>query len=141
MMTITSNERFEIRSLDFKYAYLQGSKIGRTVYIEPPSDYKKEGKIWLILRNVYGTNDSARTFYLSMNETLKKLGGKQVAGDEALYTFHNEKGKLIGMVGLHVDDLYIEGSEELRRSGRTSEEKICLWKRRDKEVQIHRTGH
>ena len=112
MMTITSNERFEIRSLDFKNAYLQGSKIGRTVYIEPPSDYKKEGKIWLILRNVYGTNDSTRSFYLSMNETLKKLGGKQVAGDEALYTFHNEKGKLIGMVGLHVNNLYIVGNKE-----------------------------
>ena len=63
MMTITSNERFEIRSLDFKNAYLQGSKIGRTVYIEPPSDYKKEGKIWLILRNVYGTNDSTTNWY------------------------------------------------------------------------------
>ena len=43
MMSITSNEDFEIRSLDVKNAYLQGSEIGRTVFVEPQSDYKTQG--------------------------------------------------------------------------------------------------
>ena len=38
-----------------------------------------------------GRNDGAWSFYLSMDETLKKLGGKQVTGDNAFYTFHNKK--------------------------------------------------
>ena len=40
-----------------KNAYLLGSKIGRTVFVEPPRDYKKEGKIWIQKKNVYSTND------------------------------------------------------------------------------------
>ena len=61
------------------------------------------GKIWLLLKNVYGTNDGVRSFFLSMNET--KLGGKQVTGDKALCTFHSEKRRLMGLIGLHVDNL------------------------------------
>ena len=91
MMIITSNKDFEIRSLDVKNAYLQGSKIGRTMFVEPSSDYKKEGKIWILKKNVYGTNDSARSFYLSMDETLKILGGKQVTDDDTFYTFQTKK--------------------------------------------------
>ena len=45
MMTIMSNKDFKIRLLDVKNTYIQGSKIGRTIFVEPPSDYKKEGKI------------------------------------------------------------------------------------------------
>ena len=91
MMTIMSNKDFKIRLLDVKNTYIQGSKIGRTIFVEPPSDYKKEGKIWILKKNVYGTNDGTRSFYLSMDKTLKKLGGKQVTGDNAFYTFHNKK--------------------------------------------------
>ena len=96
-----SNKRFKIQSLDMKNAYFQGTKINRTV--EPPADHKREGKIWLLLKNVYGTNDGVRSFFLSMNET--KLGGKQVTGDKALCTFHSEKRRLMGLIGLHVDNL------------------------------------
>ena len=100
-MTIASYERFKIQSVDVKNAYLQGTKINRTV--EPSANYKREGKIWLLLKNVYGTNDGVRSFFLSMNET--KLGGKQVTGDKALCTFHSEKRRLMGLIGLHVDNL------------------------------------
>ena len=48
MMAIAANEGFEIQSLDVKNAYLQGSKIDRTVFVEPPADYKKEGKIFSV---------------------------------------------------------------------------------------------
>ena len=37
----------------------------------------------------------------------------------AQMTFHNKKGKLIGLVRLHVlyvDDLYVAGDEEFRRN-------------------------
>ena len=94
---------FKIQSLDVKNAYLQVTKINRTVFVEPPADYKKEEKIWLLLKNVYGTNDGVRSFFLSMNKT--KLGGKQVTGDKALCTFHSEKRSLMGLIGLHVNIL------------------------------------
>ena len=87
--------------------------IRRTPFLLWPP-VKKEVKI--LKKIVCGTNDGACSFYLSMNETLKKLGGKQVTGDDAFYTFHNKKGKVIRLVRLHVDDLYVAGDEEFRQN-------------------------
>ena len=103
MMAIAANEKFTTKCMDITNAYLQGKEITRDVFVEPPSDYKKEGKIWKLKKTVYGTYDGSRNFYLSVDETLRKLGCKKVTGEEALYTFHDENGRLAGMVGIHVD--------------------------------------
>ena len=60
---------------------------------------------------MYGTYDGSRNFYLSDDEMLRKLGCKKVTGEEALYTYHGENGKLAGMVGTHVDDFNASGNE------------------------------
>ena len=71
-----------------------------------------------------------------MVETLKKLRGKQVTGD-AFYTFHNKKGKLIGMVGLHVGDLYVAGDEEFRHKVREPLKKRYVFgKRRQRSLDL-----
>ena len=111
MMAIAANEKFTTKCMDITNAYLQGKEITRDVFVEPPSDYKKEGKIWKLKKTVYGTYDGSRNFYLSVDETLRKLGCKKVTGEEALYTFHDENGKLAGMVGIHVDDFNAAGNE------------------------------
>ena len=106
MMSIAANEGWKIQSLDVKNAYLQGKKINREVFVQPPADYAKPGKLWKLLKNVYGTYDGARSFFLSMDESLKELKCQQVTGDDALYIFHY-KGKLAGILGLHVDDIFL----------------------------------
>ena len=115
LISIATNEDFEIRSLDVKNAFLQGKPIEREVYVEPPADYKKPGKIWRLKKNVYGTDDGTRSFYLSMDESLKKLNCKQITGDSALYTYHGKNNKLQGVLGMHVDDLWTAGSEEFQQ--------------------------
>ena len=42
---IAANEGFKIRSVDIKAAFLQAKGLEREVYMEPPRDIKKEGKI------------------------------------------------------------------------------------------------
>ena len=113
LMSIAANEGFEVQSLDVKNAFLQGKKIEREVFVEPPSDYKKPGIIWKLLKNVYGTDDGTRSFYLSMDESLKNLQCKQITGDNALYAFH-DGNKLHGLIGMHVDDLYTAGTDSFK---------------------------
>ena len=74
LLAIAANEEFTLRSLDITNAYLQGKEIDREVFVEPPADYKKPGKIWLLKKTVYQAFDGSRNFYMSVDETLRKLG-------------------------------------------------------------------
>ena len=112
MLAICANEEFEMQSLDVKNAYLQGREIEREVYVEPPADCKVPGMIWRLKKTVYGTYDGARSFYMSVDDTLTKLGCVKIIGDEALYAWYNEEKKLGGLVGVHVDDFQVAGLKE-----------------------------
>ena len=46
---------------------------------------------------------------MELKETLERLGLKVVSGDPALFTLH-KNGKLLGIVCLHVDDLFMTGN-------------------------------
>ena len=48
-------------------------------------------------------------FILNSKEKLEFLGLRQVSGDPAMFTFHQD-GKLAGIVCLHVDDLLLMGN-------------------------------
>ena len=54
--------------------------------------------------------DGSRLFYLELKEKLEKMGMKQVSGDSALFTMHQD-GKLIGVVCSHIDDSFMAGNE------------------------------
>ena len=49
-----------------------------------------------------------------MNEELEGLGMKPVSGDSALFTLHGA-GKLIGLVCIHVDNLFMAGNKEFQK--------------------------
>ena len=52
---------------------------------------------------------------MKIDEVLKELGCKKVTGYDALYSYHNKKGKLTGLVCLYVDDFNSAGTTEFHR--------------------------
>ena len=68
--------------MDIRAAFLQAKKLDREVFVRPPDDIKKEGKIWKLLKPLYGLDDASRKFYLKVKETLQELGLKTLPGDE-----------------------------------------------------------
>ena len=50
-----------------------------------PSDIKKEGIVWRLVKPIYGLNDASGIFWLRMKEIFKKEGLISVRGDEAFY--------------------------------------------------------
>ena len=42
---VAANEGFNLRSIDIRAAFLQAKGLDRDVYLEPPRDFKTEGKI------------------------------------------------------------------------------------------------
>ena len=111
LVALAANQNFKVVSMDIRAAFLQAKKLDREVFVRPPDDIKKEGKIWKLLKPLYGLDDASRKFYLKVKETLQELGLKTIPGDEAFY-YENRNGKLMGMNLSHVDDFTIAGDIE-----------------------------
>ena len=112
---VATNEFFYIVNLDIRNGYLQGSDLKREVLVEPPLEYKNNGMIWRLKKAANGLYDGGRHLYLMIDEVLKELGCKKVTGEDAMYTYHNENGKLSGIVCLCVDDFNSAGTKEFHR--------------------------
>ena len=69
---------------DIKAAFLQGRNIEPDVYLKPPIEVRKEGKIWKLKKVVYGLNDAARNWFHSVRRRLLELGCLQSKYDRAL---------------------------------------------------------
>ena len=71
LVALAANQNFRVVSMDIRAAFLQAKKLDREVFVRPPDDIKKEGKIWKLLKPLYGLDDASRKFYLKIKETLR----------------------------------------------------------------------
>ena len=74
-----------MRSIDIRAAFLQAKSLDREVYLEPPKNIKREGKLWILRKPLYGLNDASRKFWLKVKEVFRDIGMKRLDGDEAFY--------------------------------------------------------
>ena len=100
-LSIAANEDFDIKA-----AFLQGRQLSRNIFVIPPPEANHEGMLWLLQKGAYCLMDGSRLFYLELKENLEMIGMKVLSRDSALFTIH-EKGKLIGLVCIHVDDILL----------------------------------
>ena len=110
-ITICSSMRWREHSIDAKSAFLQSEGIGRDVYLIPPTEAKCDKTVlWKLEKCVYGLNDAARKWYLTVKTFLLKMNCIQLKTDPAaFYCYHN--GKLSGIFLMHVDDFLWGGTE------------------------------
>merc|ERR1712002_778987 len=111
LMALSANYKFKMVSMDIRAAFLQAKTLDREVFVRPPKDIEKEGKVWKLLKPLYGLDDASRKFYLKVKETLQKLGLKTLPGDDAVY-YEHKNGELKGLILSHVDDFTIAGRPE-----------------------------
>ena len=68
LMALAANTGFKLASVDIRAAFLQSKVLDRELFIEPPSDVKKQGWIWNLRRPLYGHDDTSRKFWLHVKE-------------------------------------------------------------------------
>ena len=112
LLTMAASRKQKVFSLDFKGAYLQGQLLDREVYMSPPSDMRESNPnlVWKVRKRLYGFRDSARGWFLEFNQTMIDLGCEPILVDAAMYTYKDEKNNVIGMAGVHVDDVLYAGT-------------------------------
>ena len=100
---VVANEGFKLRSIAIKAAFLQARCLDIEVYMKPPRDVKKTGKIWKLKKPLYGLNDTSGEFRLKVRVGFDRYGLKILDGDEAFYYRHDKQGNLDRMISSHVD--------------------------------------
>ncbi|KAI8519244.1 hypothetical protein Bbelb_025010 [Branchiostoma belcheri] len=96
--------------MDIKSAFLQGETLTREVIVQPPRGYELAGKLWRLRKCLYGLNDAARAFYMSVKHTLVELGCQCSELEPAMYLYQ-VNGVLHGFLLTHVDDFLNAGDE------------------------------
>ena len=132
LLAIAASKEWRIKSGDVKNAYLQGTMLEREVYMEPPAERNRCGKIWRLKKAVYGMNDAGRRWFLKVESALLRLGCEKSKYDHCLFVFR-VNGSLAGIILLWVDDIFYAGILEFEEKvmeqiakefmiGRTEEE-------------------
>ena len=110
VLAIAANQQWELSTIDIKAAFLQGNKIERNVYVIPPKEANvQQGYLWRLRKTVYGLNDAARAWFISVKGLLISLGCTQSVLDPALFIWRTSAG-FEGILVLHVDDFLVAGT-------------------------------
>ena len=79
-LSVIKREKWRVRAIDVKTAYLQGKNIERTIVIKPPREAKTE-KLWKLRKAVYGLKDAAEVWYEMVVGVLTEMGGRSEGED------------------------------------------------------------
>ena len=98
-----------VKSQDVTAAFLQAKDLVRVVHVQPPRDIITEGKIWKLVKPMYGLDEASFLWYETLKEFLLEMGCEQLVNDPAVFFYRTSQ--LEGMLTTHVDDLFSTGSK------------------------------
>ena len=78
LVALAANQNFRVVSMDIRAAFLQAKKLDREVFVRPPDDIKKEGKIWKLLKQLYRLDDASRKILFKGKENVTGIGIENV---------------------------------------------------------------
>ena len=72
LMALLANFHFKLASVHICAAFLQSKVLDRDIFVEPPSDIKKQGIIWKLKKPLYGLDDASRKFWLRVSDVYEQ---------------------------------------------------------------------
>ena len=115
VLALAASKGWDIQTSDIKSAFLQGSALEREVFVKPPVLADQKGKLWRLLKCLYGLKDASRQWYLKVLKCLKGVGFQKSRFDAGLF-YLVQNNELVAVIGLHVDDFLHIGSPEFNRT-------------------------
>ncbi|CAK0825490.1 unnamed protein product [Prorocentrum cordatum] len=150
-----SQEGWRLEQGDVDSAFLNGKYLddSRRVYFRAPKGglpavpelgwpAVPEGTVLKAKKGIYGLNDAPLLWYEEHRDTILSLPGASKSKlCPALFIFHDEHGKLIGLIGTHVDDDLVAGSPEFFANQVAKLRKIhCCGKWQTAKAGFHHCG-
>ena len=115
LLTMAASKQWEIETTDIKSAFLQGQDLDRDVFLIPPKEANALGKLWKLLKGLYGLKEACRLWYSKVKQSLLKNGCEEVVTEPGLFLKKDLSGKTIGAVGVHVDDFLHAGDSQFQK--------------------------
>ncbi|TFY73927.1 hypothetical protein EWM64_g10084 [Hericium alpestre] len=81
LLTLAAKEDLEVHQMDVKTAYLHG-ELKEEIYLQPPAGFSMpKGKVWKLIKSVYGLKQAGRVWYLHIKSEFEKLGYTHIDSD------------------------------------------------------------
>ena len=103
ILIIAASKGWQIETTDIVAAFLQGRPLKRIVIIKPPKEANLVGKLWRLIKCLYGLKDASKQWFDKVAEILDNIGFIAASDDSGLFYLTGADG-LEGVIGLHVDD-------------------------------------
>ena len=115
-MTLAIILDFHIWSQDVTQSYIQGHDLTRDVYVRPAKEFGLPSNVLLKLEKpLYGLSESGDSWYCRYSTFLKdKMKVTPTDADPSFY-FKSIYDKIIGLLGVYVDDTLAEGNKEFEK--------------------------
>lgn len=91
-LVIMASNGWKINSVHIKITFLHRKHFKINVYLSSPSEVHY-GMIWTFKIGIYGLNDAARMWYLTVKQTLIQLQATMLTHDEAFFTWHSDDSR------------------------------------------------
>ena len=118
LLNMASAKRWKILAGDVKTAFLQAKPPDRLhpLYAKPLPELAEamklsEGQMIELLGSAYGLTSAPREWFDDFATSLRKFGATQSKCDPCLWTVSDASGAVIGLLGVHVDDVLFSGDE------------------------------
>ncbi len=98
---------FKMRTADVSDAFLHADEEERVI-VRPPKEWQETGKIWLLLKALYGRRTAPKNWNQKLTTDLMSLGVESCDAQPSLF-FSREKQIAIEV---HVDDFDIAGPDD-----------------------------
>ena len=86
--------------------------------MEPPSGFDRNfeiDKIYLLKKALYGLKQSSEAWFGRFTKTMLRMGYKQSQGDHTLFIKHSDKGQVIALLVVYVDDIIVTENNAAKR--------------------------
>ncbi len=107
-LSMATANNWMLGTIDVTQAYLQGEHLPRDVYLQPPEELSKKGKLIHLVKPLYALTDSGDLWYTALTNYLQSvLNLTHTTGDSGMYYDARTRA---GLLSTYVDDLLIAGS-------------------------------
>jgi hypothetical protein len=118
ILSICNAKKWRIWGADIKTAFLSGDPSERQLYFRPPPEIKRwmdltDEDLFRLEKAAYGLAEAPRAWFLRLSRELAQQGLKVSQLDRCLFSLRNSKNELVGVCGVHVDDLLGGGTPEM----------------------------
>ena len=86
-LAAVATQNYDSHSIDIKAAFLQGQKLDRIIYVQPPKVCaSNKSVVWKLNKCMYRLVDASRNWFLSVKKELVQLKCEQSKLDPAFFT-------------------------------------------------------